>query len=423
MQTPEVSQEIIGFHDRLQVVLDVTKHVEWLKQVATTRALTESDVAEIGTLIKKHINLDTQVVLSEGGSPAITLPPTVGHSSIRDRSRYFLSDGSMSEPMVGTVDLANLKVTGFLSTIPSMLFLPRYLFTDSAVITFEVDEIVAAIFHEVGHQFMNLATLGEYAWINYYLTDGLDVLTGQRPNTHKVELLSASSLGMSKEEVRKARHTSKAKLRQAVISAYRNDYRHQFRSVVGTRYRNEQMADMVTARLGLARPMAMTVYKVGKLMPREARYYRSDGMDVMHRMISALTTWGGVGLITALSGPGWAVVALLCYALGAYLQVDPLDGSEYNRTPERIAKLRRELIAELRTTKPGPKRAAVIDQDIKAIDALLKNMNDNASFMEAAMFMAFPPRRRKVQLKDHEELLESLLNSDLFVLSNRFAIR
>lgn len=95
-----------------------------------------------------------------------------GHSGTRYTSfDWQLEPDDLLKGLVLKVDLKRTKITGSLLTdFPARMGVTRGLLSEKN--GFTVREVTAIILHEIGHLFNMYLYLGDYVWLNYYLTEG-----------------------------------------------------------------------------------------------------------------------------------------------------------------------------------------------------------------------------------------------------------
>lgn len=311
------------------------------------------------------------------------------------------------------VDFKNARVVGDVKkAFNSRLYIGKDLF-DGTV--FVEEELAAFVLHEVGHVFNALATLGDYVWLNYYLTEGLEVLRGTQPNKLKVKILNNKYLSqqVKSPEKRRAindRTASDEVYREVIVDTFAEYRRHHLGSSLSSHYRTEQLADWFVARMGMTRPLVTGLDKLER-DPR-CRYYRSPAMYVIYEVSKlALATVGFVG--TAVAGFAGLVPVVLWVALEFGGDQDRrLD--EHMTPRERLRKLRNELILQIKDPKTPKEYKKALHDDLRLAEKLFKEMNERPTLYEAVFYLVSPTyRRQRRRLKDESEL-EDLLNNQLF---------
>lgn len=262
---------------------------------------------------------------------------------------------------------------------------------------FTVEEVVAVLAHECGHIMNVFMTLGDYVWLNYYLTDGIEILLGKKQNKFKLQILSDAGIAEFVPEAEREafindRNEENAK--RVILSLAKNAPRHHLtdNKFVSIK-REEQLADMFASRLGLGRAFASFEHKANK-------YFGHFNLK-QHWLVETLKTT--VGLI----GVPFAVLAAIVY--------DPMLDftTRYDDTLTRMSKMRRDLVAQLKGS-PAEIRDDLV-KDIEAIDLIMKEYSTNRGVFEAVIDFLRPSLRKMKQNTRMEDDLESLFHNDLFV--------
>lgn len=304
---------------------------------------------------------------------------------------------------VGKVDLQKLTVSGkltddmkFKACIGNGFFTAG--FTDA--------EITAILLHEIGHGFNTFVTLGDYIYLNYMLSDGIDILLGNKRNELKLEILDHTWVvnNLDKDE-REAfiNSPSPASARRAILSVWKKAPRHYlFANPVSAHKREEQMADMFTSRLGYGRALVM-------------------GLDRMHKQFGYAiderpSWWGDLLRISAMIV---FIPITLMYVMTVSGTNSMKFADRYDKPKDRLNKIRMDLITQLKNIK-NKSLLPIIQEDIDVIDEILKEYHTASNAFDKLAELASPNLRKERRLLEHEENLESLLNNDLFVTAQRF---
>lgn len=425
-----ISQEFLNVGVKNKLPMELFGVVEAIEQRLKDegRGVTPSDTAEISDVIKRNTGLTIGVDLFDGNPVdiGIMVQHAVGHSGTSGKYGHGLyrTDGRQSHYdgfLTSTIDLATGRVNGDFTKVPFTLVLPTGFFTTDLA---DAEQKTAGLLHEVGHAFFTLATIGEYVWLNYFLTDGIDVVLGRKPNRYKVDVLSAAYMQKHVKDPELAKklreQPDEACVRRAVLELEGGpSNRGHLRSVFGygTNRRDEQLADMFVSRMGMGRALATFLHTHAKLNnpksqmpPMTFRF-----LDVCNFFV----TTGGITAMYMFGGPIGALGASL--VLLGLLSTDQGEPSSfYDNEHERLTKLRRDIIAQMRHRDTPETKRVTLEADLKAFDALLEKTQQHRSILSATNYLINPFVRRGRQQLKHEELLESLLNNDLFATAQRF---
>lgn len=405
-----ISQEMLAIGAKSKIGPIVEKYVAEIRDyLKTNQYMSQEIFKRFSAELKKEtgISYAFEVDSSPGLDMAVSSQMNVlGHSGTWYNSYDWLrAENFYNEPtkMVSTVDLKNVRVSGGLSdklvfTIHmSMGFLTEKL-------GFTIREVTAAIIHEIGHSFSIFMYMGDYVWLNYYLTDGLEILQGKKRNVYNLEILSEKwlqdNLLPEQWEAFSNERTEEA-AKRAILSTYKKAPRHHLvNNPVTAMRREEQMADMFSTRLGYGRDLVTCMHKFNK-------YYG---------MLDSDTTFV-IKLIHALGFIIFSPLIILIILGGS--PVNEFDfAARYDNPYERMLKVRKDLIAQLRRTTSAELKAGM-NEDIKAIDAIISDFSNNRHFFNTLSEILRPARRREAQYTKVEEDLEGLLNNDLFLQAFR----
>lgn len=305
------------------------------------------------------------------------------------------------------VDLTKLKVTGsILKHQNHTLFLPFGFFNPR--FGFTIDEVVAGILHEVGHAFSFYTTMGDCAMLNRYLTEGIEVMQGKAIAKTKVEVYSEAwvTKNLTPEEIGDfvyGKVNPTEALRVALLASSRLPRHHIVNSSYTSMAREEQFADLFASRLGYGKHMASLNYKCLKL------YGATIGETGWTRQLCNV-----ISVVASLP----FLPLVLMFAFTEQLPSEHLLDFEarYDNDKERLIKLRRDLIAQLKQSDNDHVKLTQIE-DIKAIDEMILKVHDGKSLYNSLVNVLRPSIRKSKQNRDKEEILESLVNNDLFVNS------
>lgn len=380
--------------------------------VAARKALKVNNVGLYSTLTRTYLDtvkaktgLEIEFYLFSTNMSAsgfiVTQTGWKGHGGTKYTNASPVTMNTLDEIMTTQIDLAAGKVSGKLSNmLRFQISCAMGLFTD--FLGFTAAETTAAILHEIGHAFSSFASIGEYVYLNYYLTEGIDILQGKKVNKYKVEILDEKWLADNIPEEQRddfVNNRNESTARRAILSAYKKVARgHLSDNGLTSKRRDEQMADMFPTRLGYARPLATLLAKIDRFDP--------GGMQRNE------STWFGETLRTMAMAVFFPVTAFLI------LMHDPLNAkdndSRYDNSLERLMKIRRDLIQQLKILGNSVENSHIAE-DIEVIDKLAKSYTSNRTMFDEAVTFFRPALRKMEQNAKHEEQLEELLNNDLFL--------
>lgn len=270
------------------------------------------------------------------------------------------------------------------------------------VLGFTVTEVTAMMLHELGHCVDTFMHLGEYVYLNYYLTEGIEVLQGKKPNVYKLEMLDEKWLLNNMPEDLIDDFTngrSEDTVRKAILTTFKKAPRHHItNNPLASKLRNEQMADNFVSRLGYSRDLAMALYKIDKYYPDQTERQYSSWLGQMLKIMLMI-----------------AVAPITAFMIALYNPLDDRNTKQtYDKPMERMLKIRRDLIQQLKLVKRVTDGRSIVE-DIEAIDVMLKEYSSHTDIFDSAITLLRPTLRKMQQNLKVEQDLESLLNNDLFL--------
>lgn len=375
------------------------------------------DYKQNGTVDRKYFNAIIDVYLSTGIRMEGILHATMAHEIVAINVTQFMGHagnkfwghGAMSvatqEEIVGglEIDLERLTIKGkILEAFPMTLHLsygaihamkdnPRWL--------------CGVLLHELGHPFNFFLGLGDYVWTNYMLSDGVDILLGNKPNTRKIAILDEktflSQIKDPKEQQAFLNDRTSEGVRKVVLSSMRSLPRPHLFHGTSLEYRHdEQLADVLPTRLGYAKELAQYLVYLDK---------NANTPDVMP------------------SGEYWkmevvkAAFFIPCIIpVGFVLWLMDFGGDTYDRSGDRVRRMKQHVISQLRIeTIPGRKDQLV--EDIEALEKLEKEYKTRGGVLQGLMTFFNRGYRKTQQMNEAEKTLEGLLNNDMFTQSHQLA--
>lgn len=305
------------------------------------------------------------------------------------------------------VDLKNAKLSGTLVDDLKFTFVLSHQMLNGLG-GFTVRENTAALLHEIGHIFNTFMYMGDYVWLNYYLTDGIEVLLGRKKASTDIELYNERWLkeNVPAEELERFenQHDEESAKRVIISVAKKLPRHHLTNNEITAKRREEQTADMFVTRLGYSRDLASGLHRLN-------RYYEDPSLMG--------TFWCGevAKLFLTVFALPFAIIGLIAY--------DPAGGDawtmdgRYDEPMQRLVKIRRDLVAQLK--RPGPLKKQDLVDDIDAIDVMIKEYSSHTSVFDGIINFFRPSVRKMRQNTTVEDDLESLMNNELFVHAHKLS--
>lgn len=333
-----------------------------------------------------------------------------GHSGTmwyRDPARKIVSADSIALKKLIQVDLKKAFVKGGLADDLVFTFMLSHQMMNGLG-DFTVDEITASLLHEYGHVLNTFMYLGDYVWLNYYLTEGIEVMLGHKQAKLQLELYNDRWLreNVPEEEYENFVNNKNAETaKRVILSVAKTLPRHHLtENEITAKRREEQTSDMFATRLGYGRDLAKALHKLNK-------YHEEPSLVGSH--------WFGecAKLFVTLLALPFAVIGIMVYD-PAGGDAHTMDG-RYDEPMQRLVKIRRDLVAQLK--RPGPLNTQDLADDIDAIDALIKEYSVNTSIFDTVINFFRPSVRKMRQNTKVEDDLEFLMNNDLFLQAHKLS--
>lgn len=325
----------------------------------------------------------------------------------RAKERKIVSEDSVALKKLIQVDLKTGFVSGDIVKDLTYTFILSHQMLNGFG-GFTSAENTASILHEFGHIINSFMYLGDYVWLNYYLTEGIEVMLGRKKAKVELELYNDRWMreNVPKEEYEAFTHNQTEEgAKRVILSVAKKLPRHHLtQNEITAKRREEQTADMYATRLGYGRDLASGLHKLSK-------YYEDPSL------VGAF--WFGE------MAKLFATVLFLPFAIIGLMVYDPAGGDahtmdgRYDEPMDRLVKIRRDLVAQLK--KPGPLNKQALADDIDAIDEMIKEYSTNSSMFDGIINFFRPSVRKMRQNTKVEDDLESLMNNDLFLQAHKLS--
>lgn len=380
------------------------------RRVLRTKDLQNFDIEKI---IFEETGIRTIQLVDEGIYNACVYPPLVDRNNpiaadfwveFRENDDALQQIKKAKGAISGTVDLRNARVGGVFSEIVCEMHVGDQFFFNSK---FTGAHIAAIMCHEIGHVHTYFEALSEVATINRVLQAVCtDVLKGADYERRLVLLTEAERVLGCKIDL-KEEHAKMDKMEGYQILIIESTAR-KARSALGSPLYDfkswEQSSDQFATRLGYGVHLAEALAEMHKLFDTPT-YWSAPRFYLME-----VFKWlFGIGLMIV---PGYNLIfVLLLFMMG-----NPL-WDVYDSPADRIVRIRRETLGELKNQKIDPKRRKTLLEDIEAMDRMLEGMKDRRTFYERVWILLSSTARSGTRQQRIQQELESLANNDLFLAS------
>lgn len=384
-------------------------------EVRNSKRLRNSDLERFGIskIIFEECGVRTSQHVDQGIYNACVYPPLVDRNNPiaadfwvemreNDDALHFIkkAKGAIS----GTLDLLNARVGGVYSEIECEMHVGDQFFFDKKYTGYHIAAIMC---HEIGHVMTYFEALSETATLNRVLQAVCsDVLRGADYERRLVMLTETERVLGIKIDL-KEEHAKMDKMEGYQILIIESAAR-KARSALGSPLYDfkawEQASDQFATRLGYGIHLA-------------------EASDNMYRDFDSSTYWSAprfymMEVIKWFFGAGLLIIpgCNILFVLLLFLVGNPL-WDVYDSPADRIARIRRETLGELKNSKIDPKRRKVLLEDIGNMDTMLEGMKDRRTFYERVWIMFSSTARSGARQQRIQQELEALANNDLFLAS------
>lgn len=372
------------------------------------------EMVGVAAIIKRHTGLTVKFKVDKSNDiNAYVIPPMVDKNNplIYDWWKPHVENTDVkkfikmrrSDIIKGSVDLKHGKVDGIFSQIEHQLFINKGLIETNLL----TDEEKAAIcLHEVGHLFTYYEFLGHTLTTNVILHAATQSFFKSDDVIKRTQILdeTCTALGISLEDPEALVHcTSKEVFQTVVLRKTILEAKSSMGSGIYDITATEALADQYAIRQGAGRHLATGLDKIHRHYGGGPSYF-STAVHVMATVIRVI-------LFFALIMPTFGLIFLV-------LLINPAI-KMYDEPGARLGRMQRELVASLKAKDlPAEQRKALMD-DIAAVDALLKQIDDKRTLMEMFYTSVLPSGRRQYQQLRFQVELEKLVNNQLFVTAEK----
>lgn len=307
------------------------------------------------------------------------------------------------DQVLGWVDLAAGRLGGVYSEIEHKAVVLRGMF-QSRLLTCE--EIAAVMLHEIGHLFTYYEFLGHTLTTNVILHAATQQFFGSDDKIRKVRIVheTCKALKVDIDDVESLIECNDKEVFQTVF--VRQKIMHT-RSSLGTPVYDltatEVLADQYATRMGAGRHLATGLDTIMRHYGGGSSYRTSAG--------HVIATVFNVVLFLFMTAITFGLFLLILFINPAMKTYDPPEA--------RIRRIRNEMMVIIKSNKITKERKAEVMDDIKAIDLLLKRVEDKRGLIEMFYTSVLPSGRKQYQQLRFQVDLERLVNNDLFLTHER----
>lgn len=421
-----ISQEMLTVSNKRLLGAECLAIIESMHaNVAAGGSPTEGQLDKLGAVIKRRTGM--LITPSYNDYPIINASASVwnlkGHNGLSYEGEFSSAPINVIDKKINyelfdiMLDSESGTVSGdFVDKFPMEITLYGGLFEPRN--GFTAREITAVLLHEIGHCWGMFSALGDYVWLNYMMTEGVEVVLGKKANIYKLQVCNMTYIKSVvtdpklREELLSA--PTEEAVRRAVLTSWRMMPRHHMTSTAAniSIKRDEQFADWYASRQGFGRDSVMFQARADKLIGGTGSYTRNGSSWFWAETAKVMLTTLAILTLPLLP------ISVTCLAVVSSL-ANP-DSERYDNPTERIIKVRRDLISQLKDASGDAGFKATLVNDIRMVDDILKSYNSNRTAWEAISQALFKSDRRQAHIKRQDETLEGLLNNDAFLMAQRF---
>jgi hypothetical protein len=386
------------------------------QRMRTEKAYEGDALKRIGfaEIIKRHTGLKVNFKVEKNNDiNAYVIPPMVDKNNplIYDWWKPHIDNTDVkkfikarrSDIIKGSVDLKSGKVSGIFSEIEHSLTVYKGL-CESTLLCDE--ERAAVCLHEVGHLFTYYEFLGHTLTTNVILHAATQAFFKSDDVIKRTQVLdeACKALDISLDDPEAlVKCESKEVFQTVVLRKAILEAKSSLGSNIYDLTATEALADQYAIRQGAGRFLATGLDKIHRHYGGDSSYM-STGMHIFATVIRVI-------LFFALIIPTAGLI-LLVLLLNPAMKL-------YDDPGARLGRMKRELVASLKQKDlPADQRKAIVD-DIEAVDALLKNIDDKRTLMQFFYTSILPSGRKQYEQLRFQVELEKLVNNQLFVTAEK----
>lgn len=428
-----VALETIAFQDssfgeKLETIFKEMSESKLTKDVMTVFEKRMSDIVKERTGLNIAFHIDSYEGRRSG--PCIYLPDFSNGDVIKGvqeiqtvgTAKAFI-DKIKNLNDKNTVDLKNAKVTGAFTQLPHNLHI-AYPFMVSKKLT--IKEMVAVTLHEIGHAFTCIEYSSRFSTANQVLAGMLRAKNEDDSTQEYVFSVAGEILKGDKRLFEKAEQVRDAKAITILVmneALYRGE-----RSATNSTYTDtmscEQLADQFCARFGYGRHVVTGLEKIYGNM---SFFDKTTGAKrVIIQLLGFVTGPAFKALVSTIGTFGTFIVAPFIVSLIVSMCVQALmdlaiGGSTslktYDHAVDRAKRVREQLIEYVKNVEQDKELISKALNDIKALDGVIAQYNDEAYRNLYQVFFDFviKSRRKAADISSLQRQLEELAANNLFI--------
>ena len=370
----------------------------------------------IGDLIQKTTNLNVTIkVVPQDYAAYVAIPKLdKNHPLLNDNHRYETGDDDAVHLMArsrdiikGHVDLESGTVHGDFAKVPVTIYLGANLLEGSK---FTNEEVAAVLSHEIGHVFSYFEQIHLGVSLNHAINATVQAMFSEKRKITKVELLDAYTdlRGVTFEDKEKLANSRSA---EGVAAVLLQGEVHKSVSATGSNLYDstgfEFLSDQFATRHGGGMHLVTALDKLQRLSGDPI--YRNTASFYA---IELMKTVGFLGAVV-LGGP-----AAMLFGV-ALLASNPHD-TDYDYPLDRANRIKRDIMETLKDKNLDGARRDTALEHVKVIDDITEKMSQRSTTLQLVWKVLSPTARRQLNQKEAQQVIEEVLNNDMFVSAAKF---
>ncbi len=371
-----------------------------------------SHAQAISAIISEKTGISTNIEVSQVPVPNayVEVPQLDKNNPILSRMQRALFNTSdmrkltkiIGDTVNSTLDFKKGKVYGDLTKLVIPVYITTGILNDSDFID---EEVAAIVCHELGHIWSLFESLVDVVSVNVAAHTVANRLMGLNTPQARVALIMETSKELdvdAKLLETIAEETSKEVIYTHIVSTTLKERRNAEGDETYSYRGFEFSADQYAVRMGGGKYLASALARIEK-KAFLGTTYRSWPGHIFLEVMSVVIKFS-LSIMSPIYGIGFAIYLLVAR---------PMD-KIYDDPKERLERIRREMISQLKTDISPAERRAIV-KDLSAVEDVYSRMSPKTPWLEAVWKYVIPTGRKQQASMEFQQSLERLANNELFV--------
>lgn len=382
----------------------------------------DAKFAELDEIVRRKTKMLAHFVVNDDPTiNAYVVPPMMDKNNpLLDRWMRMWNDQSAARSVeawtrgkeAGWLDRKNSMVYGFFQKLPFQVTIHRGCFDSKRI---SAGGLAMIVLHEIGHVWSMFEAIAMVDSSCVILRDFVRGAMAIEEPELRVRFVDKFNKENGTHIANDKTLLTDAKEPELLVLAYQDlveSGRDEFGSTIYDMRTWESLSDQFAARHGDPVELAQALSILLSNNYDDRKYFRGNFlfyfMEVLKTLFIAISLAGNIVTLNFLN----------VFLITAMLSMSPFE-RRYDKPKERIGRLREELISRMKE-KGLPKEISVrLDADVKMVDDLLKDINNNDTFFEKFWLMLSPWTRAQKRKTETLKDIQALFNNDLFVEANK----